>query len=72
MQRDKFITYVFIKLTVNEKNYPTYDLYLAVVVFALKIRRHYFYGVNVYVFTDHKSLQYVHLEKFESSAEEMA
>ena len=28
-------------------------------VFALRIWRHYFYGVNVDVFTDHKILQYV-------------
>ena len=47
------------QLKVHEKNYPTHDLELAVIVFALKIRRHYFYGVHVYMFTDHKSLQYV-------------
>ena len=41
------------------KKYPTHDLELAAVVFELKIWRHYLYGVNVDVFTDHKSLQYV-------------
>ena len=41
------------------KNYPTYDLVLTAVVFALKLWRHYLYGVHVDVFTDHKSLQYV-------------
>ena len=38
-------------------------LELAAVVFDLKIRRHYLYGVHVDVFTDHKSLQYVFTQK---------
>ena len=42
-------------LKVHEKNYPTHYLELEAVVFALKFLRHYFYGVNVDVFTDHKS-----------------
>nr|AAV31171.1 Putative polyprotein, identical [Solanum tuberosum] len=50
-------------LKVHEKNYPTHDLELAVVVFVLKIWRHYLYGVHVDVFTDHKSLQYVLTQK---------
>ncbi|WMV41809.1 hypothetical protein MTR67_035194 [Solanum verrucosum] len=29
------------------------------VVFALKMWRHYLYGIHVDVFTDHKSLKYV-------------
>ena len=32
-------------------------------VFELKIWRHYLYGVHVDVFTDHKSLQYVFIQK---------
>nr|GFA86705.1 retrotransposon protein, putative, Ty3-gypsy subclass [Tanacetum cinerariifolium] len=40
-----------------EVNYPTHDLELAVVVFALKIWRHYLYGESCDVFTDHKSLK---------------
>ena len=59
MQRDKVIYYASRKLKVRENNYPTHDLELAAVVFALKIWRHYLYGVHVDVFTDHKSLQYV-------------
>ncbi|WMV09597.1 hypothetical protein MTR67_002982 [Solanum verrucosum] len=51
------------QLKVHEKNYPTHDLELAVVVFALKIWRHYLYGVHVDMFTDHKSLQYVFTQK---------
>ena len=63
MQRDKVISYASRKLKVHEKNYPTHDLELAAVVFALKIWRHYLYGVHVDVFTDHKSLQYVFTQK---------
>ena len=44
---------------VHEKKYPTHDLELAAMVFALKLLRHYLYGVHVDVFTDHKSLQYL-------------
>ena len=49
MQRDKVISYVSRKLKVHERNYPTHDLELAAMVFALKIWRHYLYGVRVYV-----------------------
>ena len=41
MQRDKVISYASRKLKVHENNYPTHDLELAAVVFALKIWRHY-------------------------------
>ncbi|WMV51088.1 hypothetical protein MTR67_044473 [Solanum verrucosum] len=51
------------QLKVHEKNYPTHDLELAAVVFALKLWRHYLYGVHVDIFTDHKSLQYVLTQK---------
>jgi len=63
MQRGKVIAYASRQLKVHEKNYPTHDLELAAVVFALKIWRHYLYGVHVDVFTDHKSLQYVFTQK---------
>ena len=63
MQRDKVIAYASRQLKVHEKNYPTHDLELEVVVFSLKIWIHYLYGVHVYVFTDHKSLQYVFTQK---------
>ena len=46
-----------------EKNYPTHDLELAAVVFALKIWRHYLYGERCKIFTDHKSLKYFFTEK---------
>ncbi|XP_073133890.1 uncharacterized protein [Henckelia pumila] len=44
MQRDRVIVYTSRQLKEHEKNYPTHDLELAAVVFALKIWRHYLYG----------------------------
>nr|GEV59567.1 hypothetical protein [Tanacetum cinerariifolium] len=44
---------------IHEKNYTTHDLELGVVVFALKMWRHYLYGTRCIVFTDHKSLQHI-------------
>ena len=63
MQHEKVIAYASRQLKVHERNYPTHDLELAGVVFALKICRHHFYGVHVDVFTDHKSLKYVFTQK---------
>ena len=63
MQKGKVIAYTSRQLKPHEKNYPTYDLELTAVVFALKIWRHYLYDVHVDVFPDHKSLQYVFTQK---------
>ena len=59
MQRDKVIAYASRRLKPHEMNYPTHDLELGAVVFALKIWRHYLYGVKCTIFTDHKSLKYL-------------
>ena len=50
------IAYASRQLKKHEENYPTHDLELEAVVFALKIWRHYLYGVLCRIFTDHKSL----------------
>ena len=63
MQHGKVIAYASRQLNVHEKNYPTCDLELAAVVFALKMWRHYLYGVHMDVYTDQKSLQYVFTQK---------
>nr|GFA33664.1 putative reverse transcriptase domain-containing protein [Tanacetum cinerariifolium] len=47
------------QLKIHEKNYTTHDLELEAVVFALKMCRHYLYGIRCTVFTDHKSLQHI-------------
>ena len=53
MQNGKVIAYSSRKLKVKGTNYPTHDLELAAVEFALKILRHYLYGVHIDVFTYH-------------------
>ena len=45
MQNGRVIAYASRQLKKHEINYPTYDLELATVVFALKIWRHYLYGI---------------------------
>ncbi|KAG8491141.1 hypothetical protein CXB51_014333 [Gossypium anomalum] len=47
----------------HEGNYPTHDLELAAVIFALKIWRHYLYGERCVLYTDHKSLKYLLTQK---------
>ena len=44
MKHGKVVAYASGQLKPYEQNYPTHDLELAVVVFALKIWRHYLYG----------------------------
>ncbi|GJS34708.1 putative reverse transcriptase domain-containing protein [Tanacetum coccineum] len=48
MQKEKVIAYESHQLKVHEKNYTTHDLELGIVVFALKMWRHYLYGTNDY------------------------
>ncbi|WMV37012.1 hypothetical protein MTR67_030397 [Solanum verrucosum] len=38
------------KLNTHERNYPTHDLKLEIVVFGLKIQRHYLYRVHVDIY----------------------
>ncbi|GJS31081.1 putative reverse transcriptase domain-containing protein [Tanacetum coccineum] len=59
MQKEKVIAYASRQLKVHKKNYTTHDLELGVVVFALKMWRHYLYSTKCVVFTDHKSLQHI-------------
>ncbi|KAA3480606.1 reverse transcriptase [Gossypium australe] len=47
----------------KERNYPTHDLELATVVFALRIWRHYLYGEKCHIFTDHQCLKYLLTQK---------
>ncbi|KAL5541432.1 hypothetical protein UlMin_043476 [Ulmus minor] len=47
MQNGRVIFYASRQLKIHEKNYPTHDLELAAVVFALKIWRHYLYGAQM-------------------------
>nr|GFA52121.1 putative reverse transcriptase domain-containing protein [Tanacetum cinerariifolium] len=46
MQNEKVIAYASRQRKIHEKNYTTHDLELGVVVFALKMWRHYLYGTS--------------------------
>ena len=63
MQDGKVVAYASRQLKPHEQNYPTHDLELAAIVFALKIWRHYLYGEKCRIFTDHKSLKYLLTQK---------
>ena len=53
------VAYTSRKLKKHKQSYPTHDLEMAAVVFALKIWRHYLYGVTCEIYTNHKSLKYI-------------
>ncbi|KAG8493033.1 hypothetical protein CXB51_010398 [Gossypium anomalum] len=63
MQEGKVVAYASRQLKPHERNYPTHDLELAAVVFALKIWRHYLYDEKCRVYIDHKSLKYLMSQK---------
>jgi hypothetical protein len=63
MQQGKVIAYASRQLKNHERNYPTHDLELAAVVFALKVWRHYLYGSQCDIYTDHKSFKYIFTQK---------
>ena len=59
MQSERVVAYGSRQLKNHEKNYPTHDLELAAIVFALNIWLHYLYGEQFKVFSYHKSLRYI-------------
>ena len=63
MQDGKVVAYASRQLKAHEQNYLTHDLELDVVVFALKIWRHYLYGEKCKIYTDHKTLKYLLAQK---------
>ena len=63
MQHGKVVAYASRQLKDHETRYPTHDMELAAVVFALKIWRHYLYGVHCDIYTDHKTLKYIFTQK---------
>ena len=63
MQNGRVIAYASRQLKTHEIIYPTHDMELAAVVFALKIWRHYLYGTNFKVLSDHKSLKYIFTQR---------
>ena len=63
MQNGRVISYLSRQLKPHERNYPTHDLELAAVVFALKAWRHYLYGRRCQIYSDHRSLKYITTQK---------
>ena len=63
MQEGTMVTYASRQLKSHEKNYPMHDLELVAIVFALKIWRHYLYGEKYFIYTDHKILKYLPLQR---------
>ena len=63
MQHKRVVAYASRQLKKHKLNYPTHDLELAVVIFALKTWRHYLYGATCQIFIDHKSLKYLFTQK---------
>ena len=63
MQNGKVVAYASGQLKPHELNYPTHDLKLAAIIFALKIWRHYLYDAQCEIYTDHKSLKYIFTPK---------
>ena len=63
MQSGKVVAYTSRHLKNHEHNYPTHDMDLVFIVFALEIWRHYLYGEQFEVFSDHKSLKYIFTQR---------
>ena len=59
LQSGKVVAYGSRQLKNHERSYPTHDMELATIVFALKIWHHYLFGERFEVFSDHKSLKYI-------------
>ena len=63
MQSGRVVAYGSRHLKNHEQNYPTHDMELATIVFALKIWRHYLYGEEFEVYSDHKILKYIFIQR---------
>ena len=59
MQSGRVVAYGSRQLKNHEQNYPTHDMELPAIVFALKIWCHYLYGEEFEVYSDYKSLKYI-------------
>ena len=55
MQSERVVAYGSRQLKKHEQSYPTHDMELATIVFALKAWHRYLYGEQFEVFSDHES-----------------
>ena len=63
MQSERVVSYGSRQLKNHEQNYPTHDMELVAIIFALKIWRHYLYGKQFEVYSNHKSLKYIFTQR---------
>ena len=63
MQCKRVVAYGSRQLNNYERNYPTHNMDLAAIVFALKIWCHYLYGEQFEVFSNHKSMKYIFTQR---------
>ena len=63
MQSRRVVAYGSRQLKNHEQNYPTHDMVLEAIVFALKIWRYYLYDKQIEVYSDHKSLRYIFTQR---------
>ena len=59
MQDGHVVCYESHKLNKHEQNYPTHDLELAAIIYALKMWRHYLLGRRFVPMSDHIGLRYL-------------
>ena len=63
MQSGRVMAYGSRQLKNHEQNYPTHDMELVAIVFALKIWLHYLYGEPFEVFSDQKIMKYINPQR---------
>ena len=63
MQTGRVVAYGYRQRKNHKKNYPTHDMELAAIGFALKILRYYLYGEQFEVYSNHKSLNYIFTQR---------
>ena len=63
MRSGRVVSYGSRQLKNHEQNYPTHNMELAPVVFALNIWRYYLYGEQFEVYSYHKSLKYIFTQR---------
>ena len=63
MRYGRVIAYVSHQLKDFDKNYPTHDLELIVMIFALKMWKHFLYSVRCDIYTNHKNQKYIFTQK---------
>lgn len=63
MKNGQVVAYASRQLISHEENYPTHDLEIVVIVFALKMWQHCLFRVRFKLFSDHKSLKYLFGQK---------